>query len=152
MNTKLPKINNESVISELHQIADEVENFLVECCDELFTSIDHAQQLIARVAEHQPTSVTLDDEKAAWRKQRSMQEDELKRKFDLLSEAWLRLEEEQREFLMNKEKLSYAPTSLASTQDARPDDPVSATAVEQFQKLREEMNRSRPRFSSKTII
>ena len=129
------------------------------------------QQLLKHIDDFQT-------KKRQWEERKTHAEEEIREKLEQISEAWLRLEAEQRRFLQTKE--SYAPTvpeykaereslgnvgagdlTATMTSDGRclneqslrpplPDTSVNRSAkntIQQFQRLRREIESSRPRLS-----
>ena len=91
------------VVDQLQQLIDDVEAFCTAYLREMSTICQCDDRTFGSGENIELGSSQLAREKAAWEQLRRMQEAELAEKFEYLTDAWLRLEEEQRQFLQTKE-------------------------------------------------
>ena len=168
----------DEVAIALQDIVSDVDAFVSDWFKRLSQSVVSPIQIPATNQQLLEKIEGFQQEKRQWEAEKTGAEQDIREKLDEISEAWLRLEAEQRRFLQTKE--SYAPTvpdykterefvgnaaagGLTSTMrgegsclDEQPlrqplRDPIvnrpAKSTIQQFQRLRREIESSRPRLS-----
>lgn len=145
------------IVGELEAVVNEIQAFLQNFCDRFETLRAQASTLPADFTDNDDS----DDSSADWEIKRKQAEQRIGEQVDLLTNAWLRLEEEQRSLLQTKQGLANELKARATTFDGSsasilqclPGESQFAaktehSAVHQFERLRHEIQSSRPNIKS----
>jgi len=158
----------DAIANALLDVVDDVEKFLSDYVKRLLIDGDNqpsqnwsgaddstvADATWNRVESVNKSDMDFEQEKNRWEQQRILQESEIQLKFEQLTEAWLRLEEEQRLFLQIKDQHMSVPVGNGTNKSENPgvvteeadsgcENQSRASAVLQFQRLRQEIGASR---------
>ncbi len=149
--------NTQYIAEELEAVVNEIQGFLQNFCDRFETLSAQASILPVEFADDHGDSQSRD----AWEGKRMQAEQRIREQVDLLTQAWLRLEDEQRSLLQTKQALanelkarsSTSAFSPASILQCLPGNSQFATkteysAVHEFEQLRHEIQSSRPNIKS----
>ncbi|QDT07174.1 hypothetical protein K227x_55990 [Rubripirellula lacrimiformis] len=161
---------NDAVIASLQGVVSDVDDFMSSWLERLSQSDVLCQNPLTTDQRLRERIERFEREKSRWEDKRRCQEREIHQKLDQLSDAWLRLESEQRRFLQTKgSRHPIAVANNAAIDDGVEKNPVpisgkqsvneqvssprsvEATASEaresavlQFQRLRQEIEFNRP--------
>lgn len=161
--TNVPEIGCNSpqeICHALELVIGDVNRFLQNFCDRLQRVVPANDSS----SSHLDETDDLAEEQALWEAKRESVEQKIREQLDLLADAWMRLEAEQRSFLQKKEGLAFDLHSRAERSIA--DSSVGASlqsvpggsrlpprpqqsAVHEFERLRQEVQSSRPHNSVK---
>lgn len=159
-----------AILDALQDVISDVHMFVADWCqrlDHVVASYDPPPTVLGQPADedlHQRIQ-DFQQEKHQWESERDVAALQIQEKADQLTEAWLRLEDEQRKFLQIKESRlqtardrtpaepvrshgeDHANSDGPSPQRSMPaaSNPSRADVVQQFQRLRREIESSRPK-------
>ncbi len=149
--------NPQHIIGELEAVVSDIQAYLQNFCDRFETLTAQASTL--------PVSLTANDDSSEsqydWEAKRLQAEQRIREQVDLLSNAWLRLEDEQRSLQQTKQGLANELKARVTTIDASSTSilqclPGSSqfaaktehSAIHEFERLRHEIQSSRPNIKS----
>lgn len=149
-----PHDTPESIADSLRVVVADVETFVSDYLNRLSVAFENNRSKDRTQKVYQSVE-DFEQEKTRWEQYRMLQEKEIQRKFDQLTEAWLRLEGEQRMFLQTKDQRESVQLSSGNAKnenirctstDASSGAHIRSreSAVLQFQRLRQEIDASRP--------
>jgi len=157
-----------AAVDALQVITADVDQFLLCWLDRLSRTVVSQQPLPTTDSQLRERMREFRHQQAEWEEQRQREEQEIKRKLDEITAAWLRLEVEQRKLLQAKElqvheaqtngvygeAVSAAATAYSENSESEQVSSVdflspnanqrTETTVLQFQRLRREIESSRP--------
>lgn len=140
---------NEDITRSLREVVDDIEVFVASFVERLLEVAKSDRSATNSPQQIQTDSSKFDQERAAWEEQRRVQELEIRKRFDQLTDAWLRLEDEQREFLELKEQYAVhrSGTSIGNSRVVPETDTatigserIRESSVLQFQRLKQEIH------------
>lgn len=145
------------IIDELEAVINDIQTFLQNFCDRFETLTTQASTLPIDFAEDDDSAESLDD----WEAKRVQAEQGIREQVELLTHAWLKLENEQRSLLQTKQGLANElkarvttfDDSSASLLQCLPGNSQFAvkpehSAILEFERLRHEIQSSRPNIKS----
>ncbi|MCA9125778.1 MAG: hypothetical protein KDB22_01790 [Planctomycetales bacterium] len=141
----------EQIIVELDSVIDDIDRYLHEFSARIPEAINNA-------IPHQSASTDSgsDQESEEWRTTRDLVEQRIQEQVDLLADAWLRLEDEQRSLQHAKEGLALQANNLADIGQPQAQIligpqlapgsgnlplPTKAAAIHDFERLRQEVRK-----------
>lgn len=145
----------EEIMGELSTLIGDIDRFLQGYCERAQRCAVEQPSIGAKVTP----SLESTDQRENWEKSRARVEERIREQVDLLANAWLKLETEQRAFLRMKERLAVDGSSrgdasrngdcIATTLKSVPGGarsplPAQPAAVDEFRKLRHEIQMGRP--------
>ena len=145
------------IVDELEAVVTEIQDFLQDFCDRF-------EKLTAQ-ASTSPDNATdkgdSDESSGEWENKRKQAEQRIGEQVDLLTNAWLRLEDEQRALLQAKQGMANELKARATTFDGGSASRLQClpgssqftaniehSAVHEFERLRHEIQSSRPNIKS----
>lgn len=155
----MPAVNDNTlhIADELEAVVNQIQDFLQNFCDRFETLSAQASILSVDFAEDHDYATSRDD----WEDKRLQAEQRIREQVDLLTQAWLRLEDEQRSLLQTKQALANELKARSTTFDVSPASILQClpgnsqfasktehAAVHEFKQLRHEIQSSRPNIKS----
>ncbi len=141
------------IVEELEAVVNEIQTFLENFCERFETLTTQFSTLPADFTDDDYSADALGD----WEAKRIQAEQSIRAQVDLLTSAWLRLEDEQRSLLQTKQGLANEQKARATTShissasmlQCLPGSLQTAaktehSAVDAFERLRQEIQSSRP--------
>ena len=145
------------IVDELESVVNEIHTFLQSFCDRLETLTAQASTSPANVRDSEDSGESLGD----WETKRQQAEQRIGEQVDLLTIAWLRLEDERRALLQAKQGMANELKARATTFDVGSASRLQClpgssqfaaniehSAVHEFERLRHEIQSSRPNIKS----
>lgn len=147
--------STDEIFDALELIIGDVHRFLQNFCERL----QHVPAPRQSDNDHSSEADSLAQEREQWEAKRARVEHKIREQLDLLAAAWLRLEAEQRSFLQMKEGLAFdvsnrpekkplqasLETGLQTVPGgAKPPPLLPQSAIREFERLRQEIQSSRP--------
>ncbi len=93
---------SQRILDELEAVVDEIDRFVQDFCERFEGSIERFSTFPANFADSAGTADSLDDLESS----RQQAEQGIREQMELLTLAWLRLEDEQRALLQSKQGLA----------------------------------------------
>ncbi len=141
------------IVDELEAVINEIQAFLQNFCDRFEALTAQATTLPGDFTDNDDAAESRDD----WEAKRKQAEQRIHEQVDLLTNAWLRLEDEQRSLLQTKQGLANEFKARATTFDGSSSSILQClpgnshfsaktehSAVHEFERLRHEIQSSRP--------
>lgn len=131
-----PDVASGRIVDALHDVVSDFDEFVCDWFERLDQSIIACEATPAPApapVEKAPDKQVskelgeLQKEKIRWESKRDSATGEIQNKADLLTEAWLRLESEQRKFLQITSANPHATREIHPAAEAPPREPVAAT-------------------------
>ncbi len=132
-------VTPETIVAALEGVISDVNEFLSEFCQRVDQDFASRKSATISEAELRKRLEEFTAEKNHWEANRERDEQRINQKFEQLTEAWLRLEEEQRSFLRTKN--GSATSAPQRTADSRPDN-LAAQAADESDSISSEMGDS----------